>query len=465
MFSRVLIAFTMAAAVWPGRTAFAQPDVEQAYRPAVTDAEDLPVKQKSYLVPALEILLGNTALVVGAKVAGMDWADTSFTVVGNHLSGGWEFDDDAYSTNQLGHPISGSAAFLAARSSGHGFWVAGIYSIAGSAIWEVVENEVPSTNDMITTPIGGMFIGEALHRFSRSVLYRGGGRPTLLRETAASILDPVGAINRKAWGDPWAKTVPPAVHAHLGIGFQTPTHALGANRGGDSQFHLEAYVEHGLLRDRSFQPRRPLDHFTFQAALDANRGSVEGLLQVRGMLLGSALRGDVVRGMYGMFGAYDYNSNHYVRASMLGVGPGAAGEIRIGELGYVGGTAAAYLVPYGAAGGQNEEEGPMHDHHDGPGMAQLLEIQGGKRGLFNLHLTTRTYEIEGRLIGDVANEFVVASTAGTQVQLSAHHAIGVEGTYAYRRATFADPAMTDMPDSTMDFRAFYAFTTDEILGR
>jgi hypothetical protein len=467
MLSRVVPGLVVVACLWPGRTASAQAYKEpEPYQPSVTEPEDLPVKQKSYLVPAAEILLFNASLVVGAKLAGMDWADTGPDVVSRNLSGGWAFDDDAYSTNQLAHPFTGSMAFSAARSTGHEFWVSGLYSIGGSAFWEIVENEVPSTNDMITTPIGGMFIGEAMHRFGRTLLYRGYGKPNWIRKTGAIVMDPVGAINRAAWGDAWAKTIPPALNAHFGIGFQQPSRALGSDHGGDGQFHVEAFVEHGMLGDRAFQPRRPLDHFTLHAAVNSDGDGLEGLLYVHGMLLGSGIHGgERFHGMYGLFGAYDWNNNDFTRASALGVGPGATAEVPIGELGYIGGTAAAYLVPYGAAGGVNEEEGPMHDHHDGPGMAQMVELQGGKRGLFQLKLNTRAYEIQGRLVGDKANELVISSTAGARFNINTHHAVGVETTYSYRRANYADPSMNEGADRTTDFRAFYAITTDEILGR
>jgi hypothetical protein len=466
MVGRVLLGLTLAAAVWPGRTAHAQPARDQVYHPAVTDEEDLPVKHKSWLVPTTEVLAGNAALFGIAYFAGMDWARTSPELAAHHLDGGWEFDDDAYSTNAIGHPFTGALAFSMARSTGHGFWTSSIYSLGGSFVWEMFENEIPSTNDMITTPIGGAFIGEAMHRFSRALLYRGYGRPTWVRKTAASIIDPVGAFNRATWGDAWAKTIPPALDAYFAVGWQQPAHVLGADHGGDGQLHVEAYVEHGLMGDRAFQPRRPLDHFTLQTALDASRDQLEALLYVRGMLIGSGLRGSQLRGMYGLFGGYDYNNNHFVRASMLGIGPGTTAELRIGERGYVGGTAAAYLVPYGSAGGINELEGPMRDHHDGPGMAQLLELQTGQRGLYNVHASLRTYEIEGRLVDDKANEFVAASTLGARLHIRTHQAIGVEGTYTYRRANFADPTLQmDTPDRTMDVRAYFAITTDEILGR
>jgi hypothetical protein len=456
------------------RPALAQPNGERSeptndelHGPAITDKEDLPVRKKSYFVPTAEVLLGNLSLSVGAYAAGFDWAVRDSDGWFQQLQQPWELDDDAYTTNQLAHPFTGALMYSAARSTGHSFWVSGIYTFAGSTLWEaVLENEVPSINDMITTPIGGMFIGEAVHRFGRALLYRGYGKPNYVRRAAAAILDPVGAINRSWWGDAWAKTVPPNLYAHFGIGYQQPTEVLG-NRGGDPQFHVEAFVEHGLLGDRAFQPRYPLDHFELYTAINANSDNIEGDLYVRGVLLGGSVLREDVRAMYGLMGAYDWNNNDYVRASMLGVGPGGTAELPIGQHSYFAGTLAAYLVPYGAAGGVREVEGPMRDSHDGPGLAQLGELKFGKRGLYAVKLTTRAYEIAGRLVGDKANEFVVHSTLGTRIQLARHHAIGAEATHAYERASFADDmVVTDTdPNRTTDFRLFYAITTDEILGR
>jgi hypothetical protein len=443
----------------------AQPDDAVIYQPAVVDKDDLPVRKKSYFVPAAEILIGNLSLSVVMYFRGFDWAARSSDGWIDQLDTPWIWDEDKYTVNQLAHPFMGSLSYSAARSTGHEFWVASGYAIASSLLWEgVIENDLPSKNDMITTPIGGIFIGEALHRFGRALLYRGYGKPTWSRKAAASIIDPVGAINRSWWGDAWAKTIPPNLYAHFGVGYQQPTKVMG-NRGGDGEFHVEAFVEHGLLGDRSFEPKRPLDHFELYADVNAGNDSLEGDLYVRGVLVGGKLWRDDVRVMYGLLGAYDWNNNDYVRASALGIGPGGTAEVELGERGYLAGTLAAYGVPYGAAGGYREVEGPMRDSHDGPGLAQLFELKGGQRGRFAVKLTTRAYEIGGTLVGDDADEVVLQGTLGGRIQLRAHHAIGIEATHTYERASFSDPMMTAPANRTTDFRAFYAITTDEILGR
>jgi hypothetical protein len=170
--------------------------------------------------------------------------------------------------------------------------------------------------------------------------------------------------------------------------------------------------------------------------------------------------------MAGLFGAFDFDNQEYVRASALGAGPGATGEIQIGRYGYVEGTVAGYLVPWGAAGGHAEREMYGRDYHRGPGLAELVELKAGKRGLGSVRLTNRAYQIGARLTGDDTNELVVRSTLAAQVHLATFHAIGVEGTYGWRHATSSDELMErTLTDTSTEVRAFYAVTTDEILGR
>jgi hypothetical protein len=444
------------------RPAEAETDTGPIDEPLVT-GPDIPIKQ-SYFVPAAEIIIGNLVLSLTSYAAGADWgvreSETWFEML---VSQPWELDDDAYTTNQLAHPMLGTLSFLAGRSTGHNFWVSGIYSFGSSLLWEnVIENEVPSFNDMMVTPIGGMFIGEALFRFARAVRYGGQGKPSWWRRAASSVIDPGSFINRLWWGNAWAPTVPPEFFAYVGVGYQQPTEVWG-NRGGGAQLHIETFLEYGLLRDPLFQPRHPFDHFEIYGDLNIGSDNLEGSVYARGLLVGDSMpreRGNLI---YGLFGAYDFNNNDYVRASILGFGPGATAEMELGERGYLGGTLAAYLVPYGAAGGVLEVEGIMRDSHDGPGLAQLGEIKFGRRGTFEVRFSLRAAEIGARLVGDDANEYVVQSWLSTRLQLTRHQAIGADAIHTWQHATYDD--MEAPSNRTTDFRVFYALTTDEILGR
>ncbi|MEP6949270.1 MAG: DUF3943 domain-containing protein [Ginsengibacter sp.] len=76
------------------------------------------------------------------------------------------------------------------------------FAIEGSLMWEYFgENTQLSKNDIINTPISGMFLGEVLYRISSNVLDdRARGVNRFWRELIAGILDPPRALNRLTQG-------------------------------------------------------------------------------------------------------------------------------------------------------------------------------------------------------------------------------------------------------------------------
>jgi hypothetical protein len=170
--------------------------------------------------------------------------------------------------------------------------------------------------------------------------------------------------------------------------------------------------------------------------------------------------------MAGLVGAYDFDNHEYIRSSALGAGPGGTAELQIGRYGYVEATIAGFLVPWGAAGGISEREQMGRDYHRGPGLSELVELKAGKRGVGSIRLTNRALQIDGRVTGDDANELVMRSTLAAEVHVARFHAIGVEGSYGWRHATSSEELMErTVTDTAAEVRAFYAVTTDEILGR
>jgi hypothetical protein len=448
-----LLALAAPAAAQPGLPIV---DLDKS---GVSVTETDPPVQRSYALAAIEVLSLAVSLNLVSQAANRDWAEVDFGTMKTNLQRGFGYDDDPYTTNQLGHPLGGVALFSAARSTGHGFWVSGLYSFGGSLVWEVfLENEVPSANDQITTPFVGMLLGEPIHRFTRALLDPRYGKPGWGRKIAATMLDPIAAGNRAWWGDAWYRTVPPSLYAHFGIGVAQQTTILG-DHARDPQMHLELVAEHGLTGDAEFRPERPLDHFEIRGALDVNGDDLDGELYTRGLALGRGFgNGGGIRGLGGLFAAYDFSNQERVRHSMLGVGPGVTAELGVGDRGYLQGTAAGYFVPWGAGGGLTEDERMDRDYHRGPGAAAIGELRFGRRGTGELRVASRLYEIRGTLVDDSADERILTTTAGARVSLAQHHAIGVEGSYGTRRATFTD-GMTET-DRVAEGRVFYAITTD-----
>ena len=101
------------------------------------------------------------------------------------------------------HPFHGNAFFNAARSNGYDFWESSAFAYTGSFIWEFFgENNRPAINDWAMTSIGGLTIGEALHRTAKMVRdnQATGARRTFL-EFASFLIDPVGGFSRAVRGE------------------------------------------------------------------------------------------------------------------------------------------------------------------------------------------------------------------------------------------------------------------------
>lgn len=90
-----------------------------------------------------------------------DFAFFDINTMKANLKKGFVWDNDQMGTNLFMHPYHGSLYYNTARSNGYNYWQSGVFALGGSAMWELfMENEYPSANDIIATPVGGMALGE-----------------------------------------------------------------------------------------------------------------------------------------------------------------------------------------------------------------------------------------------------------------------------------------------------------------
>src|SRR5687768_17239585 len=117
--------------------------------------------RRSYLLATAEVLTINGIFWGTAYLIGKPYAHISLDSIESNLKSDWVWDEDAFATNQFGHPYLGALMYNAARSNGFGMLGSSIYSFAGSAFWELfMETETPSLNDQFFTPFGGILFGE-----------------------------------------------------------------------------------------------------------------------------------------------------------------------------------------------------------------------------------------------------------------------------------------------------------------
>jgi hypothetical protein len=79
-----------------------------------------------------------------------EWARISPSTWKYNIQKGWEWDEDRFGINFIGHPYSGSYYFNIARSNGYNFWQSFPFAVEGSLLWEYFgENTRPSINGKV----------------------------------------------------------------------------------------------------------------------------------------------------------------------------------------------------------------------------------------------------------------------------------------------------------------------------
>lgn len=394
---------------------------------------------RSYVIPAAEII---------AYLFLLNQYDRHFTepkdvyrTDGNtfwqHLTNSkWVLDNDQFSVNQFLHPYSGSIYYGLARSAGLNFWESFLYSAAGSFLWELGgEKTTPSINDMIATPIGGTFLGEPLFRMANLLLETDDGRPGFWRELGAAVISPPTGFNRLVFGNRFDAVYPsnqPATFMRL---------QGGGTLTSSSHNVASSVTEHGAVGDFTFtyglpgKPEyryaRPFDYFDFHVtAVTAN--TVESV-NTRGLLFGRPYSGETTRGVWGLFGSYDYISPQVFRVSTTALSFGTIWQSWLSRSIALQGTALGG-AGYGAAGSIQRSED--RDYHYGATPQALLAFRliFGDRAMIDV--TGREYYVTDVLSSERGQENILRGDASFTLRVFDQHGVALRYVVSHRDASY-----------------------------
>lgn len=174
----------------------------------LTPPEDMPAVKRHPWIAAAEVTAINLAIMGYDHyyLANMPCYNVTAASIKENLQiKTWWWDRDYFHTNAFNHPYHGSLYYTAARDNGLSIAVSSLYAFVGSTAWEIFcESEHPAINDIISTPVGGIALGEPMHRISGKILDdRKRGLERVGRELLAALIDPMRGINRLARGDAW----------------------------------------------------------------------------------------------------------------------------------------------------------------------------------------------------------------------------------------------------------------------
>jgi hypothetical protein len=412
---------------------------------------------KSHLIPALDIT-GFLVLLnqydrhfIDSEVYGSD-----FSSFKENLTGKWVTDNDAFNINQFMHPYAGSMYHGFARSAGLGYWTSLGYSAAGSLLWELGgETSPPSINDEFTTGYGGTILGEPLYRMASLLLESGNGKPGFWRKLGAAAISPPTGFNRLAYGDRFDgvfRSNNPAVFTRLQLGVNlnaTVNSNVNRNRNAseaeipqsyqDGEVIADFTIGYGLPGKPGYSYTRPFDYFDFQFTA-ASSNAFENILS-RGLLYGRRYSvGDNYRGVWGLYGTYDYIAPQVFRVSTSALGLGSTAQWWLSKNVALQGTALAG-VGYGSAGtihGSGER-----DYHNGISPQGLLvsRLIFGDRAALDFEL--RDYYVTGLASEENdGSENIIRGVGTLAVRVYNLHGITVRYTISRRDAQYGDLADT-----------------------
>lgn len=421
---------------------------------------------RSYAVPALEIF-GFDALLNGFDrlEERPNVYDTNWSSIRHNLTHSWVFDNDPFSTNQFLHPYQGSMYHGFARSAGLSYWESAGYTFAGSLLWETAgETTTPSKNDQVASGIAGAFFGEPLFRMSSLLLERGDALPRFWRELAAAAISPSTGFNRLAFGDRFDTIFPshdPAFFTRVRLGESLTTLAQkGVSRSLiRNEVLLDFSMDYGLPGKPGYTYTRPFDYFNFQ--FTAASGNVFENIMTHGLLVGREYdAGNAYRGVWGLYGSYDYIAPQVFRVSSTAVSLGTTAQWWLARSVALQGT-ALLGAGYGAAGtihGVGER-----DYHYGltPQMLLSGKLIMDKRAA--LELSARDYYVSR--VASPENrgwENIARATASFTWRVHGPHAITANYTYSRREADYPD--LGDRVQARATAGLFYTFLGDERFG-
>ena len=343
----------------------------------------------AYVAPRPQVARAFAGLVIlnGAAVAinnlARDLPSTRPATWWRNIRGGWNWDGNNISTNNIEHPYGGAVYFNVARSNGLSFWASAPVTLAGSLMWELFGEPVPpSLNDVIITSLSGITLGEATRRLSLLVLdNHAHGIDRVWRETAVLFFNPGMGLDRLSRGQTWHQLAnppdrrPQSLRATLAVGARRMTLPVTGTEATRMNVAIAAF---GLQYGDPFDGNKvhPFSSFTFGAELATGPSTTVTLLGTRGMLAALGRRDGPTRHISGVFMDFEYQWNEAFQFSQQSFG--------LGLLSRTSGTdwrlntdLSAELVPLMASSDPYAEDrvSRMYDYGTGVGGRAFAQLE------------------------------------------------------------------------------------------
>jgi hypothetical protein len=297
--------------------------------------------KKSFGWAAGETLaINNVASITTEYIRKVNFSQISPRSWWHNIDEGFTWDDNEFKTNQYIHPFNGAAYYNSGRANGLGFWESSIFASAGAFYWECCGETHPmSFNDIMSTGLGGIALGEAQYRLSSEILNNqthGMGR--FWSEFGAFLVDPIRGFNRLVTGD--AKTTadnpvdpmdwrPKGGRTFVATGFRSI--GEGSSITNDTKSYYTILLNHNYGDVFENTRRKPFDYMEFVGELNFGEKVGLGNVQIRGDLASWPLGGPGANHVVSVVQYFDYMNNTAYEFGGQSLGAALSSRFRLSD--------------------------------------------------------------------------------------------------------------------------------------
>jgi hypothetical protein len=381
---------------------------------------------------------------------GADWPHVSRATLSHNLRHGFAFDADELQTNFFGHPYHGGLNFTSARAAGLSFWESIPYAFAGSLVWELFgEREVPSTNDLVVTVLGGIVLGEITYRLSSELLDdTTSGSTRLLREIGAAAVSPMRGFNRLYTGEAWQTGRPP-IRNPVHVALQGGAGYVWAGEDGTGRRYaptllVASQVDYGSLYPfRADQTLEPFQFFELYGAVNLLNSELQGG-QVYANALLFGFSSDISRdtgthtdnNVFGLSMSYDYQGANVATYAGAGIGPANYTVLRFDSTRRLRlGLGLDFVPIVGITSSRREQNVRNYNYGSGAALWTSLLLDLDRLGRLGLRSRQYMTTIVG---GDGGNEAIGATRLSYEIDVVPGAGIGVAPTVVQKQGWYDD---------------------------
>jgi len=250
--------------------------------------EAAPLKRNIFVdagYASLDIITSNIFLNLNTRMSNQPYSQMTFEDIWRNLSNNrwfWE-DGDRFLVNQFGHPYQGSTYFAGARANGFSFYESMPFASLGSIMWEVFLEPEPAINDLITTTVGGIALGEMLHRLFLEV----DSSPSVGAKIGGFFVSPISSLN-KIYNRPVRETGGGNIYSlSVSSGVEKAfAFFKGHEEQGDAWLYPGWHVHTNVVYGNPFvqESKTPYEHFELYAGFTTNFASYHAAIISDGYL-------------------------------------------------------------------------------------------------------------------------------------------------------------------------------------